>query len=125
MKKKGFTLVELLAVLTIFGILCILVIPPILNQVKNNQKEISKTQENIIFHAVYLYLEDTIEPNSTYCIKIQELLDADLLEDPVQDLETGKVLSPDRVVKAKTDGNEKLSYELLKSGGSCTAKKLG
>lgn len=120
MKKKGFTLIELLAVLTIFSIICLLAVPLILNQVKNNQKQISETQKEIIFHAAYLYLEDTIAPNSTYCVKIQDLLDTDLLDDPVQDLETGKVLSSDRVIKATSDNKKKLSYQLLKSGDSCT-----
>ncbi len=121
MKKKGFTLIELLAVLTIFSIICLLAVPLILNQVKNNQKQISETQKEIIFHAAYLYSEENLKPNQTSCVLIQELIDADLLDEPVQDLETGTTLEPDRYVKIVTDNKKKANYELLKQGESCTA----
>ncbi len=120
MRRKGFTLVELLAVLTIFSIICLLAVPLILNQVKNNQEQLSETQKEIIYHAAYLYSEDTLLPNQTSCVTLQQLIDADLLDDPVQDLETGTTLEPDRYVKIVTDDKNKVSYELLKKSEVCT-----
>lgn len=38
MNKKGFTLVELLATITIIGIICIIIFPSVNNLIKNNEK---------------------------------------------------------------------------------------
>jgi len=52
MNKKGFTLAELLGVIVIVGILLLLIIPLIINGVKNKEGEVGNIQKNIIFEAV-------------------------------------------------------------------------
>lgn len=117
--KNGFTLIELLGVITIFGILCALAIPPILNQVNKNKDVISEANLKIIYHATHLYFSNEAEASGTYCVTLQELVDRDLLETPIQDFETDKEISLARSVKMTTDANKKENYELLNAGAPC------
>lgn len=119
MKNRGFTLVELLAVVTIFAIICVLAIPPILNQVNNNKSAVSNANLEIIYRASDLYINE-VKASSTYCITLQELVDKDLLASPVKDMNTGSALDLNRKVKVVTDINKKATYSLLASGTACT-----
>lgn len=119
-KKQGFTLIELLGVITIFGILCALAIPPILNQVNKNKSVISDANLKIIYHATHLYFTGQTEANKTYCVTLQQLVDRDLLDAPIQDFDNDTEISLTRSVKMITDTNKKESYELLAAGTVCT-----
>jgi prepilin-type N-terminal cleavage/methylation domain-containing protein len=46
-KNKGFTLIEILAVVTIIGLIFILVIPKITTSLKNKKSDVDKTTENL------------------------------------------------------------------------------
>lgn len=117
--KMGFTLIELLGVITIFGILCALAIPPILNQVNKNKDVISEANLKIIYHATHLYFAGGTEASDTYCVTLQELVDRDLLESPLQDFETNREISLTRTVKMTTDASKKETYQLLSEGAIC------
>lgn len=66
--KKGFTLVELLAVIAILGILIILAVPNIIKIYNNSTKRAMEVQENQILDAANLYISDycTQRINSSY-----------------------------------------------------------
>ncbi len=59
MKKKGFTLVELLAVITLIGILGLITVPVINNTIKNSRKKAFKETLNAIVEAAKIYNADT------------------------------------------------------------------
>lgn len=59
--KKGFTLIEILAVVAILGILSLIAVPNVLKYLKTSQERAMITQENTIADAANLYNED-------YCI---------------------------------------------------------
>lgn len=59
--KKGFTLIEILAVVAILGILSLIAVPNVLKYLKTSQEQAMITQENTIAAAANLYNED-------YCI---------------------------------------------------------
>ena len=59
MKKKGFTLVELLAVITLIGILGLITVPIINNTIKNSRKKAFKETLNAIVDAAKIYNADT------------------------------------------------------------------
>ena len=58
MKKKGFTLVELLAAIIILGILAIVVLPDIIDIFNSSQRSSLKVQENQLLDAGGLYVQD-------------------------------------------------------------------
>ena len=59
--KKGFTLIEILAVVAILGILSLIAVPNVLKYLKTSQEQAMIIQENNIADAANLYNED-------YCI---------------------------------------------------------
>lgn len=58
MKKKGFTLVEILIVIVLIGAIMMLVVPRIADIFKQSSNKTLKVQENEIKDAALLYLED-------------------------------------------------------------------
>ena len=58
MNKKGFTLVELLAVIAILGIMAIIALPNVLKIFKSSTDEIMKNQETQVSDAAELYVKD-------------------------------------------------------------------
>ena len=78
MQRKGFTLAELLGVIVIVGLLLLLIIPLIINGVKNKEKEVEETQTNIIYEATSEYMDTDKNkypnnPGDIYCITVKEL----------------------------------------------------
>lgn len=59
MKKNGFTLVELLAVITLIGILGLITVPVINNTIKNSRKKAFKETLNAIVESAKIYNADT------------------------------------------------------------------
>lgn len=118
MKNKGFTLVELLAVVTIFAILCVLAIPPILNQINNNKGTINDTNLEVIYKAVDLYI-GTPKIGNTYCVSLQELVDRDLLTSSIKDMSTDEKYDLQRQVKLVIDDKGNRDYKLLEKGSVC------
>ena len=58
MKKEGFTLVEILAVVAILGILSLIAVPNVLKYLNESRKRAMITQENTILDAANLYITD-------------------------------------------------------------------
>lgn len=56
--KKGFTLVEILAVIAIIGMLSIMIIPGVVQLFNDAVKDSMKVTENEVLDAANLYLED-------------------------------------------------------------------
>ena len=56
--KKGFTLVELLAIIALLGIIALIAIPNVLDSYKNGKNKLSDIQKNEIENAVKLYIND-------------------------------------------------------------------
>ena len=57
-KNKGFTLIEILAVVIIIGLIFILVIHKITNSLKNKKNDIDVTTTNLVLSAAKLYVQD-------------------------------------------------------------------
>ena len=58
MNRKGFTLVEILAVIAIIGILSLLIVPNVIESYRESVKHAMKTQENEVVDAAELFVED-------------------------------------------------------------------
>lgn len=89
--KKGFTLIELMAVVVIISLVCLLTFPNIVNQIKKSKDANKDNVEKVVISAAKKYVNDNIDKyneEGDYCISVQELIDNDYLkEDIVKDEE--------------------------------------
>ena len=116
MKKNGFTLVELLAVVTIISILLLLVVPKITNQLNNSKSEVNEVTKKIIYSAAEKYIKDNnMKIEYDYCLSVEELQDKEYLSDTITDNKSGLDISK-KSVKITPKDNLKYEYELT---GEC------
>ena len=106
--KKGFTLMEMIAVIGILALMTLIILPNLLNQVNNKKEELSNTMKNMIYSATDLYLNENVEnypkiAGNTYCIKLQELVNANYLKTPLTDVETGGTIDLNQKVSITVD----------------------
>ncbi len=118
MNKKGFTLAELLGVVVIISILAILAFPPIINQIKKSRNKISDATMKILTSATEMYMDYhqnqfPINPSTTYCITLQQLVDDNQLEDPITDASTGTSYALTKFVKVVIVTNSDITYTLV------------
>ncbi len=115
--KKGFTLVELLAVIIILGLLTIIAIPSIIGILNNEKENISDSMKNIIINASSLYIEDNsgVYPkvnNNVYCIKLESLVNDNRLSKPLKDPVTNKGIDLNKYVKVSII-NDLYNYDIV------------
>ena len=115
--KKGFTLVELLAVIIILGLLTIIAIPSIVGILNNEKENISDSMKNIIINASSLYIEDNsgVYPkvnNNVYCIKLESLVNDNRLSNPLKDPVTNKEIDLNKYVKVSII-NDLYDYDIV------------
>lgn len=109
MNKKGFTLVELLAIIFILTIIMILVFPAV-SSIINKSKEVTfNTQINYILKATYDYFlkNDIALPNynETKYITLNELKRNDLLDGDVINPKTKEKFNDDLVISITNVGS--------------------
>lgn len=122
--KKGFTLVELTAVVILLALISVLSYSFITKGINSKKQEISDAMSKIIYEASSIYME--YNPNNypkidgnIYCIKLSDLTDLDLLNNPLIDPITNKNISLDNYVKVEVNIDEYL-YSVV---DSCTEKR--
>ena len=80
MNKKGFTLVELLAVILVITIITLIALPQVLNQFSNYTGELEEKEKELILEAGRAYVEmNSSSFTTSKCITINTLVDAELL----------------------------------------------
>ena len=117
--KKGFTLVEIIAVITVMSILLVIITPYILNTVNNKKGEISNEAKQIIYDATDLYVKENQDnyptvANSIYCIKLETLVKDGKLEAPIKDMKSDKEIPLTNMIKVTIDDYNQYNYELVK-----------
>ena len=122
MNKKGFTLIELLGVVTLIVLVSLIVIPNLLSSINKKRGEISSANMQLLASAADVYIDNhsgmyanSFEANgSTYCIPLQTLIDAGILETPFKDA-SGKEVDYSDVVKATYNAQYNgFQYEFVK-----------
>ena len=101
--KKGFTLLEMLAVIVVISILSLIILPNITGQFADKKEEISKVSQKIILSAAELYANET--GNTYQTITINDLVEAGKLEQPIIDQKTGKEISLTKEISIDASGN--------------------
>lgn len=119
---KGFTLVELLAVLVILGIVSIVVVSNVTGVIGNSKSSLSETQKSSIIEATKKYviynqsglpLDSNASPK---IITLSELSSAGYIDtDDVVDPKTNEVMTG-CVEVSYNDGTEQYNYKFKTSG---------
>ena len=121
--KKGFTLLEMLAVIVVISILSLIILPNIMGQLADKKEEISKVSQQIILSAAELYANET--GNTYQTITINDLVEAGKLEQPIIDQKTGKEISLTKEISIDVSGNacivgidgcDRITYKQYKNG---------
>ncbi|MBS7020294.1 MAG: type II secretion system protein [Firmicutes bacterium] len=115
-QKKGFTLVELLGVIVILGIIALISLPPILNQLNDSKDTINSTTLKLIYSAGEVYLDERQNdykrtPDNIFCVTISEIAADNKLNLPVKDASSGKEIDPGKYVKFTVNNHGGLNYE--------------
>jgi len=122
--KRGFTLVELIAVVIILAIISLIGFSYINNIVANKEKELSDTFNKIVFDATDIYIsynqkKYSMIDGNVYCIKLKELTDMEILTEPLIDPITNEEVSLEKFVELEVNVDEYL-YDIK---DSCTEKR--
>ena len=109
-------MIEILAVVSIVGLLFILVIPKITNSLKNKKKDVDITTNNIIITAAKNYVHDNVSKfekidNNIYCLPLTTLIKKDYLDSPVKNVTDNKDITNIKSIKIIYDKTFK--YELV------------
>ena len=78
--KKGFTLVELLAVLVVLGIIAVICYPIVTKTLTNQKTKLSSEQRNRIINAAKNYVASNVISDEASCIKVSDLQSGGYLE---------------------------------------------
>ena len=116
MKRNGFTLVELLAVVSILSLLLLLVAPKIVNQLNNSKEDVNDATKKIIYNAAENFIKDfniDIKDYETKCIPVEELQDEKYLSNSVTDNESGVDIKENKSVKVTYDEDLGYNFELI------------
>ena len=110
--NKGFTLIELIAVVIIVALISIVSVPAVVNQLVTKKQDVSNVTEQIIFDATELYINDNNIVVFDYeCVSLDKLVSEGYLTAPIKDAISGEEIELTKQVKAtKINSSE---YEFL------------
>lgn len=84
MNKKGFTLVELIGVITLLAVIVVISVPIVTSSIKNTKNKAYNEQVNtIVNNAKKWVVLNGPKTDTSFSISLQELIDAHLIEDDV------------------------------------------
>ncbi len=115
MKKKGFTLIELMGVLIILGILSVIAIPTITKAIHNSREKAYEDQVGIIMAASKNWSADHIrdlptEDGASIAVTIRELQEDGFLEVNIQNPKTQEPFNTSSYVTISRYG-DRYNYE--------------
>lgn len=112
MKQKGFTLVELLAVIIILGIIALIVVPIVNDTLKEQREKLYEKQINTIEEAVEGWGAVNTDklPNAgdpTYYIKLEDLVEQGFLKNgDIKDPRTNDIMTGCVSISFDSDYNQ-------------------
>ena len=110
LNNSGFTLIEMMATITIIALLYILVFPTVLEFLKRTSGDIDEINRALITIETEKYIDNnpSLYPKisgDTYCITVGELIDAGYLGDFLYDTEALTPMGSDQIIEASVDGD--------------------
>lgn len=117
MKRRGFTLVELLAVMIILVVLSTIVIPSVYSMIKSSKDKsyeilISSFEENTRLYASRYReeVENNLDLYDSYIITLNDLKEDNLLKTPVIDPRTDEIIGLDKTIIITKEDDNTLSF---------------
>lgn len=89
MNRKGFTLVELLAVLVLLSVIVLVAFPSILNTIKKTDETLDSATEALLIANAKSYANDLTSTTAT-CVNISTLVEEGYTESPIANTDSEK-----------------------------------
>ena len=107
--KKGFTLVEVLAVIVITGLIFLIAFPTMLNSIKKSQDKIDDNTFELLKNASKEYSSDNIDNiEDNYCIDVNTLISGGYIDEDIITAKDNKLLN--KAIKYNEN-----TYEIVES----------
>ncbi len=119
--KKGFTLVELLAVIVILGLIAVIAAPLVLGTINSSKDSLSKEQQNRVIEAAKIYATKQLSEDSA-CVSISELQSGGYLETDVVDPKSGSNMANSKVQIVWCEDINQYGYK-YDATGACSYSK--
>lgn len=117
--KKGFTLIELIAVVALIAVTGLVVVISVSSMLKSQKDKDYKLYVDTILNSAELYVEqhrisypELNEVNDSIYITVSDIIGANLLNADLKNPKTDEVISGDTRIKVTIGENNILIYEM-------------
>ena len=128
MKKNGFTLVEVLAVIVILGVITAIAAPAVMGVIDRSKENMYNNQLEVFKDAAAMYVADNINTNPSMKIDgysteldLSEMIDYGYIEGPVKNPLTGEYFETsgcmEYYVRITREANAIFTYQVVE--GEC------
>lgn len=112
----GFTLIELMGVITVLGIIALIAFPIITTSLNKSKNSISEATTRILYSNGESFIKENINnykltEDNVFCVSLQQLVDAGKVSSPITDASTGKKVPLTKTLKYKVSTNRKLTHD--------------
>ena len=132
--KKGFTLVELIMVITLLGIIALITVPAITKSINSSKEEAYKEQKKLIVNAAKQYVaykqmktevgeEMPLQNGTGYCVNVSTLKSAGFLsKEDIKDPKSKNASFDGSIVVTATaiEGSSNFKYAYTYSDSKCS-----
>lgn len=117
MKQKGFTLIEILAVIVVIGLILVIAVPKVLEIIQENKQRLYDSQISLIKETAQKYIvrnSYNIEWNNNQAvIFLSDLIDNGLIKPEIDNPLTGDIFDYDLTAVQVTKSNTTEAYSYL------------
>lgn len=122
MKQKGFTLIEVLAVISLIAAVSLVMLPTIINQINRSKGDLDEATIKLIENATYNYMDMnqsiySMKSGKKYCINLKTLVDSGFLKDNLKYSSTNKKIDLTKNVEVTFTTDIDIQYDVK---SSCT-----